>query len=279
MRCSKINTHSAISHTAPSRGQGPDQTDGQVDGQAADQLTDLADDQVADQAMVESGARGKALRVRRDIVSGQIMEEADLIRFVLAPDGTIVPDLNAKLPGRGIWVAAKREAVNIASAKGLFSRGAKAKASAGPDLADQIEQLLRAKLLELLGLALRSGQLETGFDKVRAMITAQPPAWRVAASEAARDGRNKIRMASKAAWNATPLIGCFNAAELGAALGRDDVTHAAMHEGQLAQRFEREALRLKGFTDLLPAGWTTESEDFELWRGNIVKDSNEIEHY
>lgn len=256
MRCSKIKTNAAISDsTAPQKSLGPDQ------------------------AEVESGARGKTLRVRRDIVSGQAMKEAELIRFVLAPNGTIVPDLAAKLPGRGIWVAANREAVNIACSKGLFSRGAKAKAAAGTDLANQIERLLRAKLLELLGLALRSGQLESGFDKVRGMINAEPPAWRIAASGAARDGRNKIRMASKAAWNATPIIGCFNAADLGAALGRDDVTHAALREGQLAQRFEREALRLEGFSQLIPAGWTTEIEDFALWRSTMGQNSDKIEQY
>ncbi len=83
-----------------------------------------------------------AARERRDIVSGEVMDEARLVRFVAGPQGVVVPDLARKLPGRGIWVAATREAVQAAGKKGLFARAAKAKLTAPPDLADQVEALL-----------------------------------------------------------------------------------------------------------------------------------------
>ncbi len=60
------------------------------------------------------------LRQRRDIVSGAVLPESRLVRFVADPDGQVVPDVAAKLPGRGLWVEATRAAVNIAVARSCF---------------------------------------------------------------------------------------------------------------------------------------------------------------
>jgi predicted RNA-binding protein YlxR (DUF448 family) len=92
------------------------------------------------------------------------MDEARLVRFVAGPDGVVVPDLARKLPGRGIWVAATREAVQAAAKKGLFARAAKARLVAPPDLADQVETLLHGRLLSALGLARKAGDLTFGFE-------------------------------------------------------------------------------------------------------------------
>ena len=88
----------------------------------------------------------QAARERRDIVSGQVMDEAALVRFVAGPGGLVVPDLARKLPGRGLWVAADRASVETAVKRGAFSRAAKAKLSAPADLADQVETLLRRRI-------------------------------------------------------------------------------------------------------------------------------------
>ena len=102
-----------------------------------------------------------ASRQRRDLVSGEVMEEARLIRFVAGPDNQVVADLARKLPGRGLWVAANRTAVDTAARKGGFSRSAKAKLSAPADLSDQVERLLLKRVLDGLGLARRAGSLCT----------------------------------------------------------------------------------------------------------------------
>ncbi len=56
----------------------------------------------------------EAMRERRCIVTGEIMPDNRLVCFVLAPDGEVVPDAAAKLPGRGLWVSATRAAVGEA---------------------------------------------------------------------------------------------------------------------------------------------------------------------
>ena len=116
-------------------------------------------------------------RERRDIVSGEVMPDSRLIRFVADPDGQVVPDVAAKLPGRGLWVdgvaqGRHRKAVE----KKLFARAAKANVTAAADLAERAEKALVTRMLGDLGIARRSGALVLGFDNVlRALDRPKPP--------------------------------------------------------------------------------------------------------
>jgi uncharacterized protein len=200
----------------------------------------------------------EANRERRDIVSGQVMDEAGLIRFVAGPDGAVVPDLARKLPGRGLWVAADRASVATAAKKGLFARSAKAKVTAPSDLADQVELLLKRRLLQGLGLARRAGELTSGFEKAAAAIEAGRAAWLIEASDGAADGRRKLWGKTRKQAPPTPIFGLFSAEELGLALGAENVIHTAFLAGRAADRWAQDALRLSGFCPLLPESWREE---------------------
>jgi predicted RNA-binding protein YlxR (DUF448 family) len=200
----------------------------------------------------------QAERERRDIVSGEVMEEARLIRFVAGPDGVVVPDLARKLPGRGLWVAADRESVATAAKKGLFSRAAKAKLSAPPDLAGQVEMLLKRRLLAAVGLARRGGDLTSGFEKVSAAIASGKAAWLIEASDGAADGRRKIWAQARKQPRPPGLFGVFTASELGLALGLENVIHTAFLAGRAADHWALDVQRLSGFCPLLPESWREE---------------------
>jgi predicted RNA-binding protein YlxR (DUF448 family) len=197
-------------------------------------------------------------RERRDIVSGEVMDEARLIRFVAGPDGQVVPDLARKLPGRGLWVAAERAAVATAAKKGLFSRAAKAKLQAAPDLADQVESLLKRRLLSGLGLARRSGELTSGFEKVQAAIGAGRAAWLIEASDGAADGRRKLLALARKQRRPANVLGVYSATELGLALGLENVIHTAFLAGRAVDRWALDVHRLAGFCPLLPESWREE---------------------
>ena len=199
-----------------------------------------------------------AERERRDIVSGQVMDEAKLIRFVAGPDGVVVPDLARKLPGRGLWVAADRASVETAAKKGLFARAAKAKVSAPQDLPAQVELLLKRRLLQGLGLARRAGELTSGFEKVSSAIEPGRAAWLIEASDGAADGRRKLWGKTRKRTPPTPVFGLFSAEELGLALGAENVIHTAFLAGRAADRWAQDALRLSGFCPLLPESWREE---------------------
>jgi predicted RNA-binding protein YlxR (DUF448 family) len=201
-------------------------------------------------------------RERRDIVSGEVMPEERLIRFVAGPDGTVTPDLARKLPGRGFWVEATRDALAAASKRGSFSRAAKAKVTAPADLADQIERLLRIRLLHGLGLARRSGDLILGYEKAASAITEGRAAWLIEASDGAQDGRRKMlqlcRRAAAANFSAPRLLGLFSSEELGLALGLGNVIHLVFLAGRGAERWTIDVQRVSGFCPLLPPDWREE---------------------
>ncbi|MFZ5670656.1 MAG: RNA-binding protein [Pseudomonadota bacterium] len=200
----------------------------------------------------------QASRQRRDLVSGAVMAEDALVRFVAGPDGTVVPDLARKLPGRGLWVAADRASVETAARKGLFSRAARAKLAAAPDLADQVERLLLRRLLDGLGLARRAGELTSGFEKVLAAVRGGKAAWLIEASDGAGDGRRKLLAAARTAPLKPRLFGLFSSAELGLALGGENVIHTAFLAGRASGRWTTDAQRLSGFRPLLPESWREE---------------------
>jgi predicted RNA-binding protein YlxR (DUF448 family) len=198
----------------------------------------------------------EAHRLRKDIVLGEATEEARLIRFVAGPDSLVVPDLARKLPGRGIWVGADRDSVTTAAKKGLFSRAAKTKLTAPPDLADQVEALLARRVLEGLGLARKAGSIISGFEKVVAALGTGKVAWLIEATDGADDGRRKVLSAARRSTNPPRLLGAFNSNELGLALGGENVIHTALLAGRGIDRWTLDVERLSGFRPLQPPEWS-----------------------
>ena len=200
----------------------------------------------------------QASRERRDIVSGEVMPEEALIRFVAGPDGAVTPDLARKLPGRGLWVAANRASLETAVKKGLFSRAARTKLLAPASLPDTVETLLKKRLLDGLGLARRSGDLTSGFEKVMSSIRGGKAAWLIEASDGAADGRRKLLGAIHSSPSPPRVFGLFSSEELGLALGGENVIHTAFLAGRASGRWTTDAQRLTGFCPLLPESWREE---------------------
>jgi len=188
------------------------------------------------------------MRERRCIVTGEVLPEAQLIRFVADPDGCVVPDIAAKLPGRGMWVTARRDILERAIAKNNFSRSAKAALAASADLAVRVESLLVRRLADDLGLARRAGQLVQGFDNIaRAIESRTPPAVLVEASDGSPDGRRKLTAVAATHGLRPEIVDCLSSEELSLALGRENVVHAALIPGRFSERAKLEAGRLRGF--------------------------------
>ena len=179
---------------------------------------------------------------RRCIASGVSRPRDGLLRFVVDPGGALVPDLGETLPGRGLWVSAERALLVKACERGLFARAARRQIAAAPDLIDEVERQLTARALDILGLARRAGALVTGFDKVQRALVEKRVAVLVEASDGARHGRARLGALARD----IPAIAYFDGAALSRSLGRDNVVHAALAPGGLADRFLRESARLAG---------------------------------
>jgi predicted RNA-binding protein YlxR (DUF448 family) len=196
------------------------------------------DDAIAD-AEVETGDETGPLR--RCIATGERLDPDCMIRFVVGPEDRLVPDVMAKLPGRGIWVMAEPEALKRAVAKHLFARAARRQITVDPDLPSLVDRLIERQCLDMVGLAKRAGLAVAGFDKVEAMLRKGRIGVLVAASDGAADGRDKLRRLAQDA----PVIDLLSAAALAEAMGREGVVvHAAIARGKLANRFVAASHRL-----------------------------------
>ena len=171
--------------------------------------------------------------LRRCIVTRQALEKPAMIRFVIDPEGRVTPDLKERLPGRGLWVTATREALDQAIVRHAFSKAAKQSVKAAPDLADRVVELAKREVAELLGLARKSGQLVAGFEKVDAALRAGKVRVLVAASDGAEDGRGKL---ARIAGSGVEVCAPLTAAELAQALGREHAVHAAIKSGGIAEK-------------------------------------------
>jgi predicted RNA-binding protein YlxR (DUF448 family) len=180
---------------------------------------------------------------RRCIVSGETQPQAGLVRFVVGPGDVIVPDLRGKLPGRGLWVSARRDLVETACAKNAFSRAARQKVSVPEGLPALIDAQWVNGCLSLLGLARKAGDIVAGFEKVKGWLQSGEAAVLVTASDAAPDGRRKLHGLAAGLLD----VDLFTSEQLSLALGRGNVVHAALRDGGLARRFVADVNMLAGY--------------------------------
>jgi predicted RNA-binding protein YlxR (DUF448 family) len=178
---------------------------------------------------------------RRCIVTGETGPKAGLVRFVLSPEGVVVPDLAGKLPGRGMYVTAGRAEIETAVRKGLFARAARTPATAPADLADQVEDALARRVIELVSLARKAGYAVAGFEKVKDWLAQGKARVLLQASDGSDRGKGKLWTPEGGRW-----FGCLTASELGLAFGRDYVIHGALASGGLGNRVVEEAAKLTG---------------------------------
>ncbi len=184
-------------------------------------------------------------RVRRCFQSGVSEDPARMVRFVVGPENQIHPDIRESLGGRGLWLLARRDIMNQACARDGFSRAARAKVKVAVDQADQVEALLRARCLDLIGLAKRAGNLVAGYGKVREWLQSGQAGLILEACDGARNGQQKMRGLARG----LPVIDLFSGAEMGAALGRPHLVHVALAKGNLARELQRETGRLVGLME------------------------------
>lgn len=178
----------------------------------------------------------------------------DLIRFVLGPDGVLVPDTEARAEGRGVWITLSHAAVAEAARKKVFARSLKTEVKHPEDLAGLTRLRLEQRFASGLAMARKAGQLVTGAGKVKATIESGQILALITATDAADDGRKKMAQALRALHYAAeeageaaftvPHLELLSSDRLGLALGLENVIHAALTTGAAAQSALDKGLRL-----------------------------------
>lgn len=193
--------------------------------------------------------------IRRCILSGERDERGRLIRLALSPDGIVLPDVAARAPGRGAWLAPDRRALENAIAKhkfkGALSRAFKTANVGWPDdLADRIASALQRQTLDRLGLEARSGALITGSDRIADAIAAGRARLVIHVADAAEDGRRKLDGRLLAVGGRKGVELPVGRAELSLALGRENVVHAALVDKAAADRVAAVLQRWRAYSGL-----------------------------
>lgn len=183
--------------------------------------------------------------LRRCAVTRQQGKPDVMLRFVVSPSQVVVPDLDAKLPGRGIWLSAQRDVIEQARKRGVFARAARCQVTVPDDLVFQIETGLRRRMIELLGLARRAGQSVSGFMKVREWVAQRNAAVIVHASDGSGDELGRLLSGARS----LPVIEALSAEDLAKVFGRERVVNVALSAGGLASRLCCENERFSGVAE------------------------------
>jgi len=185
----------------------------------------------------------RSATMRMCAVSREVRPIGELIRFVVSPEGEVVPDLKRKLPGRGLWVSASRRTVAEAVRRNQFSKGFKRDVRAAPTLPADTETLLVRSATEALAMAAKAGQVVSGFSKVEGALQQGQAEALIHASDGAADGIRKLdaivrqRGGNHGESQEMPIVSVLTSAELDLALGRSNVIHAALLAGPASKTF------------------------------------------
>lgn len=194
-------------------------------------------------------AASRRMPARTCLVTRANVPIDDMVRFVVAPDGAVVPDLARNLPGRGAWVTATREALETAIKQKAFQRAFRGKGAANAALVTLTDQLLERAALDALSLANKAGRIVTGNAKVESAILSGKAAALYHAADGARDGKRKLdgllkRIEAEGGVK-TPRFTLFTGQQLDLALGRPNVVHAALLASPASRGFLERSLRLE----------------------------------
>ena len=195
---------------------------------------------VAQDTELDRGASAPGTE-RTCALSREVKPVDELVRFVVAPNGEVVADVRRKLPGRGLWITATRDAVGQAVKRNVFARGFKRDVRAAADLADQTEKMLERAALDALAIAGKAGLVVSGFAKVEAALGKGEALALIHASDAAPDGRRKLSAATRdedeEGTRKIVVIEDFSGSQLDLALNRPNVVHAALLAGPGSETF------------------------------------------
>ena len=193
---------------------------------------------------LDNGPRtDRSATMRMCAVTREVRPIDELIRFVVAPSGEVIPDLKRKLPGRGLWVSASHQAVAEAVRRHQFSKGFKREVRVAPTLAADTEALLVRSAIEALAMAAKAGQVISGFGKVEDALRQREAEALIHASDGAADGIRKLDAIVRQnagindESNQFPVVTALTSEQLDLALGRSNVIHAALLAGPASRTF------------------------------------------
>jgi hypothetical protein len=212
----------------------------------------LMDEGLMAQDALDAGPRKRAPGAERFCAATRAVRPvSEMIRFVVSPDGEVVADLKRRLPGRGMWITATRQALRTAITRKVFERGFRREVKVAPDMIEATERLMQQAALAALAIAHKAGRVAIGFAKAEQALDRVRIAALIHAADGAADGARKLdgalRRRDDLDAGEIPIIDAFTSAQLDLALGRSNVIHAALLAGRESDTLKARAGLLDRF--------------------------------
>jgi uncharacterized protein len=163
----------------------------------------------------------KAIPLRSCLACREAKDKGSLLRFVLAPDRTLVPDLQQKLPGRGVYTCMKASCLKQAAQKKQFARGFKGEVlGAEPEgLAKQVVEKLEERIAGYISLANKGGKIVSGSDQVLEKLKKGDVGILILSTDISQDIGDKFQGLAK--LKEVPCLALFTKEHLGALVGKE----------------------------------------------------------
>lgn len=203
----------------------------------------------------ESEVVTKTENTRRCILSGDVEDPGQLLKFVVGPDQRVYLDLDLKLPGRGMWLQARPDVIEKALGKNAFSRAARQKVVTDHLSVADIDQQLLARIISLIAMGRRSSQSIGGIDKVlkkilayrakyankKPVVTEQSendPAKMIifCAKDCGQDNLQKILHQTRDYGESVHIERELLGSEIGKAFGRSSLAFCVVESGKISQK-------------------------------------------
>ncbi len=188
--------------------------------------------------------------IRTCIVERERKEKPFLLRFALSPQEEVAPDIKGNLPGRGVWVTARRQVVADAVKRRAFQRAFRKTVTVSDNLPLEVERLFKRSALERLSFCNKAGLMVVGFAKVEEALKRREIVALLHADTAATDGKAKLDRKLEALVAGKDYIApknCFSSAEISLAAGSAGVIHAGLREGGATRAFLQALDRLSAY--------------------------------
>tara|TARA_Y100001960_G_scaffold328044_1_gene415851 strand:- start:935 stop:1456 length:522 start_codon:yes stop_codon:yes gene_type:complete len=168
-----------------------------------------------------------------------------MVRFVMDAENRPVPDLNERLPGRGLWLTADYRLINKASVKNLFAKKTRKHVHIDYDIPELLVKLMVRRCIHNLGLAKRAGHVLIGFDELKRALAQYKEGYVFSARDGGFSNRKKLFLLAKN----IPILDSLTATEIGTAFGRNRVVHAFISSGGIGDSLFRDMGRLAGLRE------------------------------
>lgn len=188
--------------------------------------------------------------LRTCIGCGKEQPKNELLRYVLAPDATVVPDVKGKLPGRGTYTCPERACLESAIRKKQFNRSFRTEVP-GVSLdiiADTVRAQAQERLAGYLALATKAGKVVSGTDMVAdAMRSGKIPGVLFVATDISEAIEEKILFLARR--ESVEIVSLFDKDRLGQLVGKGLRSVIAVEPGGFADAILSEYYKFRNFFD------------------------------